>query len=79
MTTPHDWPNVAYPDLTCCICGATFSGPHNAGKCYLHKDEPTPQTDKLVRCDYCNNVVSPKEARSENWIAALEAEKGSVR
>ena len=42
MSTEHDWPDGDYMCMTCCICGVRFSGPHNAGKCYLHKDEPTP-------------------------------------
>jgi len=45
MSTEHDWPDGDYMCKTCCICGVRFSGPHNAGKCYLHKDEPTPKSE----------------------------------
>ena len=49
MSTEHDWPNGDYMGMTCCICGVRSSGPHNAGKCYLHRDEPTPKSEEWER------------------------------
>lgn len=87
-TTPHDWPNGDYSGMTCRICGTRFSGPHNAGKCYLHKDEPTPRSEEwqptpslmiAIGEPAISQEVKRRKFKFEIRIEELEAEVAEMR